>query len=224
MSTNPWDADFTPAAIDQNLVKDVQAAVTGAEQAVTSATQTVENAVTGAVQTATTPTAVSTTVGGGGGGTTGLTSATVLNDIENVVSAAAKGSAEKALLALVPQLQQELAYEYENALNAALAKVTTAANAAPPITLEDFIHADARSRAVRTLLLGLLTAVLTGVASVAGQMAGVDWFSRDGLLAAGSIALSAVVTSVGAYITRLLKEPEVTKPLTAQLPTKGAAA
>lgn len=238
MSTNPWDVNFQPAAVEQDLVKTVEAAVAAGEQAVTSATpsaqnvaqdatQAVENAVTGAVSSvvpAVTGAITSTVSGGGGGGSfvTPTAATSITGTLENVITSAAKGSVEKALLGLAPELESELLKEWQSGLNKVIIKVSGGTTTPPVPNLEDFIRADARSRAFRTLIIGLFVAVLTGLGTAAGQLFGADWSTHNGQVAALTVAIGAVVTSVGAYLSRLVSEPEVTKPLTAQLPPKSS--
>jgi hypothetical protein len=232
MSTNPWDTDFTPAAVDADLVKDVEAAVAAGETVVTQvvpaaapvisdATQAVESVITGGGGTGATATAASST-------TTVIPSTTptitgdITQDLEAVIEAAAKGSAKSALSSLAPALEAELAKEFQATVEKVVNRATGGTDTAPVPNLTDFIHADARSRAFRTLLVGLGVAILTGLGTVAGQLVGTDWSTHNGQVAAVTIAAGAVATSVGTYFTRLVSEPQVTKPLTAQLPAKSA--
>lgn len=235
MSTNPWDPHFTPAEVNQDLIKNVEAAVTAGEQVVsttaqtaqevaTQATAAVEGAVSGAVNAIVPPPGGAVTASGTGGiGGVNIPQANVTDlagTLENVITTAAKGSVEKALLSLAPDLQAELIKEWQAGLNRVIIKVSGGTAAPPTPNLTDFVHADARSRALRSLLIGLVVAVLTGLTSIAGQLAGVNWLDHGGRIAAASLAIGSVVSSLAAYVTRLISEPEVTKPLTAQLPEK----
>lgn len=225
MSTNPWDVNFTPASIDTDLVKDVEAAVSAGEQAAGQVVGTVVSDATQAVTgSPTTPPITITTGETGGGGGLGNIPATNITDItqslEQVIEAAAKGSAKSALSSLAPALEAELAKEFQATVANVVGRVTGGTDTAPVPNLDDFIHADARSRAFRTLLIGLGLAVLTGLGTAIASLGGANLFTHTGQVAAASIAISAVLSSVVAYVSRLFNEPAVTKPLTAQLPQK----
>jgi hypothetical protein len=163
-----------------------------------------------------------------GGATTGTVTTTVpsstvpsstgnlLTDLEHMIESAAG----KVLPGLAPELEAALIKEWQDGLQRVLTKV--APTGTPPLpTATDFIHADARSRAFRSLIIGLVVAVLTGLVSVTGQLAGLNVFSHDGRIAAATIVWASVLTSVGSYVTRLLKEPAHTAPLIAELPSKS---
>lgn len=236
MSTNPWDANFTPAGIDQDLINAVTGAVAAGEQVVeqvvpaatpviSGATQAVESVLPSVVPTVTVGPVTS---GGGSGGSGPSGSIPVTNvtgfgqTLEQVIEAAAKGSAKTALESLAPSIEAELAKEFQNVVGNVVARTTGGSTTASVPNLDDFIHADARSRAFRTLLIGLFVAVLTGLGTAASALAGDNLLTHTGQVAAASIALSAVVSSVVAYVGRLFHEPAVTRPLTAQLPPKVA--
>jgi hypothetical protein len=227
MSTNPWDANFTPAAVDADLVKDVEAAVTAGEQA---AGQVVGTVVSGATQAA--EGAVSSVLPGvvppppplvvnSSGGTISQPGITNLQQtLEQVIEQAAKGSAKTALSSLAPSIEAELAKEFQATVQNVVGRVTGGTDTVPVPNLDDFVHADARSRAFRSLVIGLFVAVLTGLGTAAASLGGNNLLTHNGQVAAASIALASVATSVVAYITRLFNEPNVTKPLTSQLPQK----
>jgi hypothetical protein len=232
MSTNPWDEDFTPAAVSETLIKDIQGALAGGEQAVAQAAENVVPEVTQAAESAA-GAVIPTVVAAAGGSSipqstvSGVPGATdfasdLTTALESVIGSAAKSSAEKALIGLAPILEAELAKEFQAGTNRVIGRVTGGTNVAPTPNLEDFIHADARSRAFRSLLIGLVVAILTGLGVAAGQLVGADWSTHNGQVAAITVAVGAVVNAVLTYFTRLVNEPQVTKPLTAQLPSKAS--
>lgn len=143
--------------------------------------------------------------------------------LEKVLTAATGKSAQQALQSLESDLESELTKEMQAVLPRVIGKVSGSMATPEVPTVEDFIHADARSRAFRSLLSGLVVAVLTGLVTVSGQLAGVNWFDKNGLVAAASIAGASIVTSVSAYIGRLVKEPASTQPLVNQLPSKTSS-
>lgn len=241
MSTNPWDINFTPAGIDQAVVNAVTGAVNAGEQVVEQVlppavgpvvqdvTQATEGAITGAVGSVlpgiVPPSSPPPVAGGGGGGSGGFIPASNVTNLgqtmEQIIEAAVRGSAKSALSTLAPALEAELAKEFQSTVTNVVNRTTGGADTPATPNLEDFIHADARSRAFRTLLIGLFVAVLTGLGAAAGQLAGADWSTHNGQVAAATMAIGAVVSSLVAYVSRLFNEPQVTKPLTAQLPSKA---
>ena len=200
-----------------------QPATPGAPNVVQDVTQAVENAVSGVVPAITGVTTTglppgTTVTAGGTTTTTGNTD--LAGTLENVITTAAKGSVEKALLSLAPDLQAELIKEWQAGLNRVIIKVS-GGTAAPPHSQPDRFRACRCPLSCSALVAhrarggGADRAYLD-----AGQLAGVNWLDHGGRIAAASLAIGSVVSSLAAYVTRLISEPEVTKPLTAQLPEK----
>lgn len=243
MSTNPWDINFTPAGIDQAVVNAVTGAVNAGEQVVEQVlppavgpvvqdvTQATEGAITGAVGSVlpgiVPPSSPPPVAGGGGGGSGGFIPASNVTNLgqtmEQIIEAAVRGSAKSALSTLAPALEAELAKEFQSTVTNVVNRTTGGSGTEPVPTLEDFTHADARSRAFRTLLIGLGLAILTGLGTAIGQLAGLDFSTHTGQVAAVSIASSAVIGSLTAYFGRLLHEPAPIASVSAQLPSKASS-
>jgi hypothetical protein len=77
---------------------------------------------------------------------------------------------------------------------------------------------DAWERAGRTLLMGLLITLLGAVVQVIGELATngttVDFFTKSGWVAVGTLFVGAVFTSLASYAYRFLKLPAQTVPPT----------
>jgi len=140
----------------------------------------------------------------------------VVTDITSVIENTAKSTASEAISNLTSELEQRA----EAAVVKALEKVVSGPVTPPALT--DFIHADARSRAIRTLLSGLALTVLAAIVSALGAASGLNWFDSHSWPVLITLITSSVVSSVTAYVGRLLKEPAHTVPITTLL--AGSAA
>jgi len=87
--------------------------------------------------------------------------------------------------------------------------------------LQDFTRADARSRALRTLFIGIGMSALWGVVNVLGALSGVNWFDEHALTSVATMLATSVFGSVGSYVARIAKEPAPIAPLTVGLPAKS---
>lgn len=78
----------------------------------------------------------------------------------------------------------------------------------PPVIDWDVLtQADARERALRTLVYGLLLSVVWGAVSISGSLAGINWFTHDGLQSALALLGAAVGNAVLSYLGRLKWSP-----------------
>ncbi|RJO72980.1 hypothetical protein D5S18_22155 [Nocardia panacis] len=115
------------------------------------------------------------------------------SQIEPRVTAAATAAAEEARAAAEQQITQWLG-------DGGQIVIATGAEGT----------ADARDRAVRTIIQGavstVVVAVLLAVASVIGGN-GFDWTNAADWKAVGGAAIGAVLTAVTAYVHRLVKPP-----------------
>lgn len=102
-------------------------------------------------------------------------------------------------------------------VSAKLAKYGTEGTVPLP-NLTDFVHADARSRALRSLLIGLGLSALWGVVNVLGTMGNINWFDKNSLVSVGTMLATSVAGSLAAYLVRMTKEPSHTAPLLPLLP------
>lgn len=108
---------------------------------------------------------------------------------------------------------QQLETEINTAANAELAaaqqKILESLQqpADPSINLSDLTTAAARSRAIRSLVIGLLLAVLYGVVTALGSLGHVDFFTKTGWISVGTLVVGAAVHSAISYIARLKINP-----------------
>lgn len=154
--------------------------------------------------------------GGGIGALPGM----VASDLGSAIKNAALAAAERTALAAVPDLEREAAAMVESMVGGELKKVV-GAHPTPTISLSDLTKASARSRALRSLFIGMFMAVLMGLASIIGQLGGVDWFTTTGRLSAVTLAVGAIVHSLISYVARLQWEPAYTQTPVAVAPPPG---
>lgn len=187
--TVPWDDEYTNPAADPAL--QTQVGLGGSGPVVPEATPTSADEASGPVVTGPPPVALPPTpapvpapapapVGG-------IPAGASLDDIEDVVKAAAAIAAKEAL---------------EQA-KAAVPGVDTVQSIDP----KDLLRASARSRAVRTLVHGILITAFWAVITAVGTLSDVDWFSREGWSTVAAVAGAAAASSVVSYIARIVSPP-----------------
>lgn len=132
-------------------------------------------------------------------------------DLATVVEQAALGAAKSAAVAALPGLQKAIEARVASAVQREAIDLLTkleGGQSEPAVPdLADFIHADGRAAAIRTLLIGVVLSGLWGLVNVLGNIATVDWHNRDALPQVLSIAVTGVVGAVVAYVGRLAKPP-----------------
>src|SRR4029077_6996979 len=79
--------------------------------------------------------------------------------------------------------------------------------APPTIDWSVLTPADARDRALRSLIYGVLLSAVWGAVSVAGSLVGINFFSKDGLIAGLTIVGAAVGHSILSYLGRIKWTP-----------------
>ena len=136
----------------------------------------------------------------------GATAATPawITDIE----ALARTNAEAALLAALPNVQGQIASLTDAALTELVKQMgggTTNIPAPPP--LQNFAEASARSRAIRSFLIGLGMTILMGLATTIGSLTNINWFSTSGWISVGTLAVGSIISSVVSYVARLKWTP-----------------
>lgn len=202
----PWEPGWVPPTLDSAVSGMVGTIIGDATQVagqvagtvVSDATQAVESVIPSptAVSSGTVPQVNIPSVSG------------AVTDITSVIENTAKSTASEAMSSMAGDLEQRA----EAAVVKALEKVVS--GPVNPPALDDFIHADARSRAFRTLLSGLALTVLAGIVSALGAASGLNWFDSHSWPVLITLVTSSVLTSLSAYVGRLIKEPASTAPIT----------
>lgn len=214
----PFLPGYVPPATDPNLVSQVTKSVENAASAVvTDAEQAVGQAIGAGASPP--PSAAPAPIPPPATPATAAPPVTDLGGLVAVIENAAKTSATQA----VGGLSGSLELAAEQALDKALGKLISGPPAPPALT--DFVHADARSRAARSLVTGLVLSVLWGIVSALGMASNLNWFDKTSWPVLATLLTSSVVTSVTSYVSRLVKEPAHTAPVTQLLastpPTGG---
>lgn len=245
--SNPLNLPFLPGykapGTDTNLLsqvtgtitKDVEGVVNDTTQAVTNAASTVAGEVAGPLAAGVTEAAgaavqageqavesviptVATSTAAPAPTQVPTISTPSITDITSVIENAVKSATGSA----VSNASGSIELAAEKALDKALGKLISGPPTPP--ALSDFIHADARSRAFRTLIIGLALSVLWGIVSALGVATNLNWFDKTAWPALAAIVATSVSTSVISYVSRLVKEPPHTAPiaaLLAQVPSGG---
>lgn len=193
----PWLPGYVPPGVDKGLIDLISNQV---HQGVDQITDIAEQAGVPTVIAEPVKATVDATVDAG----TKVVQSPTPQTIKDAVKDAAATSAEAALESILPDIKKRVAETVEKQVTEQLSK-----SLGQPKTVElgDLVKADARSRAWRTLAGGLALSVLYGIISVFGDLAGINWFSKEGLATAASLVVFSVVGSVLAYVARLIKEP-----------------
>lgn len=231
----PWMPNYRPPAIDNNLIGEVTGIIEGAvntgTQMVTdigtgvatqvggpAAGQAVHDAGQIAVDVETAAENLGAAVIPGAAVLTPTTTThlppvgAVTGPWSEVLGNAAKVSLKGAITAALPMVEDRLAHEAEKILAQELQK---ALGSGEPelahVDKADLKKLDAWERALRTFFIGLGTTILGAIIAVIGNLATsgthVDFFHKEGWFAVGTLAVGSVVTAVGSYIGRYLKEP-----------------
>jgi len=233
----PWDKGFVAPKADSNLIGNITGALEQGVQDATQVATSIGSAVAGQVAGPAAAAAVqdagkiatdveqaagqvaSTVTGGAIPVSTPLpTSAptptvstaplggNLVKDIEDAAFSAAKSSSSALLPGIEKALEERIAVKVQAEITDVLTKVQGGSEPAVP-TLQDFTKADARSRAIRTLVIGLVLSVLWGIVNVLGNLATVDWTNRDALPQVVALVVGSVVSAVSGYFARILKTP-----------------
>lgn len=228
----PWEPTYTPPPIDGDLlqtitgitehaVQDMTAAATNiggqiagqvAGPVVQQEVQGVEAVITAAEQAAG---AVLTSATGPEGAGPIHTVGPITPVGGGTIAEVIKASAQGALAAALPAIQDRIAHAAEQAIAKELAQLAGGMSVdgeAPVATIPkaDLKKMDAWERAARTFLIGIFVTVLGALAQVIGSLSTtghINFFSQDGWMAVGTLAVGAVVSGVSSYVLRYLKEP-----------------
>lgn len=135
------------------------------------------------------------------------------------LEAAAKQALEQAWPTIVPAIQADaMAYAQAYLQQVLSGNVSPMV---PNITYngQSLTHTAAKGHAWRTFLLGMGASALTAVVSAIGSQTNLDFFSRDGWIATGSIAVATLVQTVVSYVARLQVTPDYEKQMIAASPS-----
>lgn len=132
-----------------------------------------------------------------------------LTDLEQ----AAVAAAQRAWPAIQPQLQQDAMNYLQSYVQQVLAGNPTPS--IPNVTYDgqSLTKAAAKGHAWRTFLVGMSASAATAVLSAVGSQTNLDFFTRDGWIATGSIAIGTLVQTLISYVGRLQVTPEYEKQL-----------
>jgi hypothetical protein len=138
----------------------------------------------------------------------GLSTGNILVDVEKAALDAARATTSTILPSLQRTIETRIAAKAQSEIQQVLEKIQ-GGEASPAVpTLSDFAHADARSRAIRTFLVGVVLSILWGLTNILANIATVDWTNKNALPQVITLAVGSVVSSVVAYVARLADEPK----------------
>lgn len=178
----PWEQDWTPPAVDPNLLQQVSDlannVIVAGEQVVSSVATATETALPAAVA-----------------------------PIGGAFSGAIQQAADAALEVALPQIQKKVISAATNALTEEINKIGEPP--VPTIASKDLKKVDAWERAGRTFAVGIFVTVLATIVQVIGQASttGVDFFHKDGWVAVGTLLVGSLITSLSSYVLRIINEP-----------------
>lgn len=226
----PWADDFTneanniwaqvqgaipptvpPGVIPQNLPATVQ----DAQQVITAAVSSLPGFITAATQSIPPQppsTAAATTAAAQSAAAAGA-------DAMSQLEAAAVKAAQEAWPTIQNQLQKDAMAYLQSYIQQALTGNTTPQ--IPDITFngQSLTKSAAKAHAWRTFLIGMAVSALMAVLSAVGSQTNLDFFTREGWIATGTIAVGTVVQTVISYLGRLQVTPPYEKKLLAAPPS-----
>lgn len=193
----PWEDGFVPPPIDTNLINVVTGAATGAIHLGTDIFSDIAGAVAGkqahdAIQVVGDTVEAAATVGGN-----------VVSDVAALPPGATPGevlasAVKSAQVNIGNQIIKTAAEQLQNSIGNV---------PVPTITAKELVKVDAWERSWRTLLSGVLVtvlvAILNTIATVASSGTTINWFSKEGWMLVGSLAVGSVLTALSSYLIRL---------------------
>lgn len=197
----PWNPNFT---------NDINNAIVTAENDVNTAVDAINTVVPGVLPTIPTITPVIPTI------TPPLPApipTTAVPPVPQTPSAPpATPSIEQAIRDAWPQLSEQLkkdAIAYAEAYGIGALTTGNLTPHVPDITYEgqSLTHTAAKGHALRTFVIGMATSAAAAVLTAVGSQAHLDFFSRDGWVATGSIAAATLINTLVSYLTRLQITP-----------------
>lgn len=139
----------------------------------------------------------------------------------NVVGAISiEAAVRQAVASIAPQLQADAMAYAQSYLQQVLSGNPTPA--VPNVTYngESLTKTAAKGHAWRTFLIGMGTSAVTAILTAVGAQAHLDFFSKDGWIATGTIAVATLVQTVVSYIGRLQVTPDYERALAAAPPMR----
>lgn len=104
-----------------------------------------------------------------------------------------------------PSLREEIGGIVQDMVTEAL-KGAGIPQTAPAVDILDLTKASARSRALRTLGIGLGISVLWAVVNIISQLAGVPW-DTDAWGQVATLVIGTILSAVSSYVLRIIKPP-----------------
>lgn len=186
--------------MDPNLLKSVTDTVNSAVgSAVSQVEQVVPTVVAEGTGLATQVGSAAINAAGNSVPPAGAVANVITGDLTKVIESSVEGAVKAA--------QSQVAGRIQAALAEALSGLGQPQVATIPSG--DLKKVDAWERAGRTFLAGLGITILAGLVQVIGlaSSSGVDFFTKQGWYAVGTLAIGSIATSVATYFLRYLKEP-----------------
>lgn len=220
MTKLPWEPGFVPAAANNDLIGAITGAITQAEQqaiqigseitgnaaatvtqaaadAAKAAAAGAEQVVEGAVNAPAPSAPVNTPIGGD-----------LLSQVEKAALDAAKTAGSAVLPGIEKAIEARVAAKVQAEAAEIIKNLQGGASLPDAPSIDDFTKADARSRAFRTLGIGLVLSALWGIVNILGNIATVDWADKNALPQVVAMASTSIISSVLAYVGRIVNEPK----------------
>ena len=217
----PWAEDFTNEA--NNVWAQVQSVIPAAPTAqeiqdtITAAAASLPGGFAGVIPSIPSPqaapsTAVATTAAAQSAAAAGA-------DAMSQLEAAAVNAAQEAWPTIQKQLQKDAMAYLQSYIQQALTGNTSPQIPDISFNGQSLTRSAARAHAWRTFLIGMVVSALMAVLSAVGSQTNLDFFTREGWIATGTIAVGTLVQTVISYLGRLQVTPPYEKKLMAAPPS-----
>jgi hypothetical protein len=140
-------------------------------------------------------------------------------NVPSVIESSVTEALKNAWPTIQPQLQADAMAYVQSYIQQVLAGNPTPQ--IPNITYngQSLTQSAAKGHAWRTFLLGMGASAISAVLAAIGSQTNLDFFSKSGWIATGSIAVATLVQTVASYIARLQVTPEYEKQMIAAPPS-----
>lgn len=140
-------------------------------------------------------------------------------NVPSVIETSVADALRNAWPTIQPQLQADAMAYVQSYIQQVLAGNPTPQ--IPNITYngQSLTQSAAKGHAWRTFLLGMGASAISAVLAAIGSQTNLDFFSKSGWIATGSIAVATLVQTVASYIARLQVTPEYEKQMIAAPPS-----